>query len=462
MLEIMRNWGASGQRNEGRTVTTRSMSSVALEAKSTNVLSSGSIVAGRFRLERLLGEGGMGAVWAAEHVVTNKAVALKVLKEPASPELIRRFVREARALSAVRHPNVIEVHDVVSLDSGLPAMVLDLFEGETLATHLERTRTLPVTELVALMLPIVSALRAIHGAGIVHRDLKPDNLFLARLGDGRISPMLLDFGVCKLAGSAIAMSESVRPTAAGRMMGTPSYMAPEQVRGDVDVDARADLWALGVVLYESLTGQPPFVGDTMAEVVRAIASAPVPRLEVAAPHAPAELVGIVQGLLVRDRAARVRDLAEVERALLTARDAPTPLEPSSIPGRSVITAVTVRRPRRPITLDVAPMMTSVAPPANERRSKMLRFAALAAATALVTSSLAALLVGSPAQAVSANGGRTAVSAPLPPPIATATPAKALPEPQPAPAAAAQPPTKVASKPPRPKATRPIPNYGGRR
>src|SRR5262245_1873374 len=125
----------------------------------------GDIVAGRFELEKLLGEGGMGSVWAARHVLTKKAVAIKALKQPANLDLIQRFVREARAVSAVRHPNVVQVHDVLSLDSGAPAMVMDLFEGETLAHRLERRRALDVDELAHIVLPLVSALAAVHAAG---------------------------------------------------------------------------------------------------------------------------------------------------------------------------------------------------------------------------------------------------------------------------------------------------------
>lgn len=434
--------------------------SVVVPHPSSAGLQSGAIVAGRFRVERLLGEGGMGTVWAARHLVTKKAVALKVLKEPASPELIRRFVREARALSAVRHPNVIEVHDIISLDAGLPGMVLDLLEGETLAARLERTRTLPPRELLELMLPLVSALGAIHRAGIVHRDLKPDNVFLARLGDGRLTPVLLDFGVCKLS-NAGAFAESARPTAAGRMMGTPSYMAPEQVRGDVSVDARADAWALGVVMFECLTGQPPFTGDTMADIVRAIAAGPVPRLEAHVPSAPEQLVHLVHRLLLRDRDARLSNLAEAEHLLREARDNPAPLRPSSAPVGAATTAVTVRRPRRPVTLDAPPVMTSVPPPATARRSKNLRVAGAVAATALTAGLLFHVVRFSPTPAA-ASTSPAPLSPPLVTPAASAAPAVTAPLTTSL-AEAPRPVVKAPAKPAaRPKLPRPLPDYGGRR
>ena len=277
-------------------------------------LSAGSIVAGRFQLERLLGEGGMGAVWSARHTVTKRAVAIKFLKAPASPDLMQRFVREAQAANAVRHPHVVQVHDVFSLDNGLPAMVMDLFDGETLASKLGRG-PLSLAELGQIMAPVVSALAAIHGAGIVHRDLKPDNVFIAQLADGSSKPMILDFGICKLDPRAGALAESDVSTTAGRIVGTPCYMAPEQVRGAVDVDARVDIWALGIMLYECAAGAPPWDGDNMAQIIAAITSAPVPRAEVGAPHLPAEVASVINRMLVRDRTARLSDLGEAHAAL---------------------------------------------------------------------------------------------------------------------------------------------------
>jgi eukaryotic-like serine/threonine-protein kinase len=256
----------------------------------------------------------MGAVWLARHTLTKRAVAIKFLKAPASPDLMQRFVREAQAANAVRHPNVVQVHDVFSLDNGLPAMVMDLFEGETLASKLARG-PLSLLELGQIMAPVVSALVAIHGAGIVHRDFKPDNIFIAQLPDGSVKPMILDFGICKLDPRSGALGESDVSTTAGRIVGTPCYMAPEQVRGAVDVDARVDIWALGVMLYECATGAPPWDGDSMAQIIAAITSHPVPRIEATAPHLPADVARVINRMLVRDRETRLSDLGEVLAAL---------------------------------------------------------------------------------------------------------------------------------------------------
>jgi serine/threonine-protein kinase len=388
--------------------------------------------------------------------MTQKAVAIKVLKEPASPDLIRRFVREARALSAVRHPNVIEVHDVLSLDSGLPALVLDLFEGETLATRLEREGTLPARAVLELMLPVVSALAAIHGAGVVHRDLKPDNIFLARLGDGRVVPVLLDFGVCKLSPGAGTLVESGRPTAAGQMMGTPSYMAPEQVRGEPDVDARADVWALGIVIYECIVGAPPFRGDTMADVVRSVASAPLPRLEMAAPSAPAELSTIVHRMLLRDRSARVSDWNEVREALEAALDGRLRVKPKTAlarPGE----AETVKRRRPPITLDAPPVSSSLPPSRGTPRGRAVRFGAAAVVSLLAGAAFSLFVTSEPAATAQAKSAEPSivVTPTVSSAVAPAPSSSALPETEPAA------PPKAKAKPTR-KLPRPIPNYGGRR
>ena len=274
-------------------------------------IASGVVVAGRYRIERLLGEGGMGAVWSATHMLTHKPVALKFLKGPANPELIRRFVREARAASAVRHPNVVEIHDIITLEDGLPAMVMDLLDGESLAQRLERAGAVPLGELASIMVAVVSAVGTAHAAGIVHRDLKPDNIYLARLGDGRVEPMVLDFGICKLNAADGAAAETSALTRTGSMMGTPYYMAPEQVFGEKDLDARADVWALGIILYECSSGRRPIGGDNFGQVIKMITAGSIPPLNQVAPHLPPEFTHMVARMLTQDRNQRLRDLREV-------------------------------------------------------------------------------------------------------------------------------------------------------
>jgi serine/threonine protein kinase len=276
-------------------------------------LSPGRLIAQRFQLERLLGEGGMGAVWAATHVVTKKRVALKFLKPAAasSPLHVKRFLREARAASAVRHPNVVEIHDIVELDDGSPVMVMDLLVGESLAERLARQRQLELSELVRLLLPVISAVGTAHAVGIVHRDIKPDNVFLERSLDGTIVPRVLDFGIAKLSAQEGAAAETAALTNTGSVMGTPYYMAPEQVFGERDIDQRADVWAFGVMLYEALSGRRPIDGENFGQLFKFIATGEVLPLEQLAPHLPADVTNLVGRMLMKERARRPRDLREV-------------------------------------------------------------------------------------------------------------------------------------------------------
>jgi serine/threonine-protein kinase len=309
-------------------------------------LTTGLVVAERYELVRLLGEGSMGSVWAAKHKLTRKAVALKFLKDAADAVLLRRFVREARATSAVRHPNVVGVHDILQLDGSL-ALVMDLLEGESLADRLERQGALSVHELASILTPVLSAVTAVHAAGIVHRDLKPDNIFLTRRADGSLEPMLLDFGICKLRRADVVSGERTQLTGAGQVVGTPCYMAPEQILADDDADARVDTWALGVILYECATGKRPFDGDSLPRLIKAIVTAPITPVEQLAPHLPPELCALIGRMLTRDRSLRDADLREAFRALREHVDPAAP--PLALPciGRDdVPTHATVVR-RRP-------------------------------------------------------------------------------------------------------------------
>lgn len=215
-------------------------------------LGAGQIVAGRFRLETRLGEGGMGSVWAAVHTTTGKRVAIKILR----PELAKRadvrarFFREAKVSCSIQHDAILPIHDVLDLDDS-PALVMDVLVGEPLSAVLARTPRIPLPLLQQIFAPLVSALQAAHAAGVVHRDLKPENIFLVRRSDGRMEPRLLDFGIAKLLDDATAsLDQQVTGiTKTGTLVGTPEYMSPEQVTGK-PVDARSDLWSLGVILYD--------------------------------------------------------------------------------------------------------------------------------------------------------------------------------------------------------------------
>jgi eukaryotic-like serine/threonine-protein kinase len=307
-----------------------------LGGMSESALSEGSLIAGRYRLEHPLGEGGMGTVWAATHTVTRRSVAMKFLKDSMRhrKDLRERFLREAAAASALKHPNVVEIIDVFDFAEGCPVMVMELLRGETLGAKLLRDERLSMDETAALMLPVVSAVGAAHALGIVHRDLKPDNLFLLE-GGGEPSIKVLDFGIAKLSAERY-LQEGPSPllTESGSMLGTPCYMAPEQASGESPVDHRADIWSLGVIFYECLSGVRPIEGENLPQVVARLMSAGIMPLERIAPELPAEITGLVTQMLSRELARRPASLLEVSRSLsrFTNVRAPAFTTPSGHPG----------------------------------------------------------------------------------------------------------------------------------
>jgi serine/threonine-protein kinase len=259
----------------------------------------GDLICARYLLERVVGEGGMGVVWAARDLVTERAVALKMLKIE-TPELARRAVREAQVTANVSHPNIVEVHEVLSRPNAPPILVMALLAGESLDRLLARRHTLSVAETVGLLLPLVGAVRAAHARGVLHRDLKPQNVFLAR-EDGAAEPvvMLMDFGLAKIVGQDV---ETLTRT--GAIVGTPHYMAPEQLYGEADIDQRADVWAIGAVAYECLSGRRPIEGASYAQLVRNATRRSLTPLATLLPQAPSALTVLVDRMLAHERGER--------------------------------------------------------------------------------------------------------------------------------------------------------------
>jgi eukaryotic-like serine/threonine-protein kinase len=265
----------------------------------------GMVIGGRYRLDRLLGSGGMGVVWAAVHLVTRRHVALKFVRvlDDARPELRRRLLREGRAASAIDHPHVVRIHDVFEVD-GVPVLVMDLLAGESLAQLRARREALPLDETVGILRPVVSALAAAHMAGVVHRDLKPENIFLAARPEGGLDVRVVDFGVAKLLETASSGGKTGPLTRTGEVIGTPFYMSPEQFFGEPNIDHRADIWALGVVLYECLAGQRPFVGDNFGQILKSATTGAYVPLSRLAPHLPREVTALAGQMLSPDPARR--------------------------------------------------------------------------------------------------------------------------------------------------------------
>ena len=279
-------------------------------------------VVGRYRLERLIGHGGMGQVWEASHTVTGHRFALKFLINPTAntPEGRRRFLREAKAASAVHHPNVVQIYDVFELEDQTPVMVMDLLEGETLRERLDREGALPLGETAAILLRIVSAVGTAHARGVVHRDLKPSNIFLTTTPDGGADVKVLDFGIAKI--SQPHDDEATGGDTRG-WIGTPWYMSPEHAFGET-VDHRTDIWALGVILYECLSGKKPIDADNVGGILKELMAPNIAPLETVAPDVPPELAAEASKMLSRHRKNRPPDLRSLRLLLQEHADVHVP------------------------------------------------------------------------------------------------------------------------------------------
>jgi len=230
----------------------------------------GDIVGGKYRLLKLLGEGGMGSVWVAENMALKANIALKLIRaDVAESSANERFLSEARLAARLQHAAIVRVFDFGTTELDEPFIVMELLEGETLGQRLSRLGSLDPTELCQTLLPIIDALHSAHGHGVIHRDLKPDNVFIAKTDGGNVQPKLLDFGIAKLRGEGSNFTET-KLTQAGTLIGSPDYMSPEQARGELDLDPRSDVWAICVLAYECLVGKPPFHGDNYNALLWAI------------------------------------------------------------------------------------------------------------------------------------------------------------------------------------------------
>ena len=271
----------------------------------------GDVIAGKYSLVRLIGEGGMGVVFEATHVRLRQRLAIKVLR-PDVPELdavVARFEREARAAAQLQSIHTARVIDVDALPSGLPYIVLEFLEGRDLDAELGVTGAMSVPDAVDIVLQVAEAMSEAHALGIVHRDLKPSNLFICRVGDRpRRVVKVLDFGISKID------SDDSRLTPSHAYFGTPYYAAPEQLRAASAADARSDVWSLGAILFELLTGRTPFIGSVSAVIAKVVAD-PVPWPTELRPELPRELARIVMRALQRDPTQRFQNMRELAQAL---------------------------------------------------------------------------------------------------------------------------------------------------
>jgi tRNA A-37 threonylcarbamoyl transferase component Bud32 len=271
----------------------------------------GDLILGKYRVEEVLGSGGMGVVVAARHEQLEQRVAIKFVRDEAlgNDEAVQRFLREARAAVKLRSEHVARVIDVGTLESGSPYMVMELLEGADLAHILEDRGPLPLETVAEWIVQACEAVAEAHATGIVHRDIKPQNLFLARTVGGASKIKVLDFGVSKADASVGALTQTKA------MLGSPLYMSPEQMRSARSVDARADVWALGVVMFELLSQRWPFEAETMPELCLRVVTDPPNSLAALRPELPALFVDVVERCLEKDPMKRYANAAELASAL---------------------------------------------------------------------------------------------------------------------------------------------------
>jgi serine/threonine protein kinase len=274
----------------------------------------GRLIGGKYRVVQRLGSGGVAEVYEAVHAEIGQRFALKVLKREfaAYPEVAERFLVEARAASAVRHPGVVQIFDYGKLEDGEPYLMMELLEGESLADLMQRRKKLPHDQAVGLMVHVLDALDAAHRAGVIHRDLKPENVVLVRGPGGEPWAKLIDFGIARLAHEGAV---ALRRTAQGTVMGTPYYMSPEQARGASSIDGRADVYAAGVMLYEMLTGQLPYQGESASAILAKALSEPFPSARSLEPALPAALDELILKATARRRELRFHSAQEFAQAL---------------------------------------------------------------------------------------------------------------------------------------------------
>ena len=373
----------------------------------------GDLLAGKYRVEKVLGFGGMGVVVSAFRGDLEQRVAVKFLSQAAAerPDAAERFRREARAAAKIRSEHVARVLDVGTLDTGLPYMVMEFLEGNDIAEELRRLGRLPLLEAVEFVLQAIEALAEAHAAGVVHRDLKPGNLFLAQRADGTRRVKVLDFGISKaLTGTSV---EELSLTKTAALIGSPLYMAPEQMRSAKDVDTRADIWSLGAMLYEMLTGEPPYTGESIPQLCAALLhDDPIP-LRQHRPEIPEGLEVAVLRCLMKDRDHRFPNVFELGRALLpfaladsrihveraervlgvkdaTLSGVPPMTERSSLP-QSAVPAVS--RPITPLAVTPAAVMQPSEPTVNSWGQSGLVAAPKKRGRLLVIGGVAALLAG---------------------------------------------------------------------
>jgi serine/threonine-protein kinase len=369
----------------------------------------GSLLGGKFRIDRLLGAGAMGTVYAIDHELTRHKRALKLLHPAVQniPDIVRRFLNEASAAGRAGNPHLVETFDAGTLPTGEPYVVMELLEGQTLGAVLERSGRLEPSLASELVAQAAEGMEAAHRAGIIHRDLKPENLFVTSR-EGRPFIKIMDFGVSKF---ATGTSSGMRGTRAGMLYGSPAYMSPEQLTGQVDVDGRTDVFALGVVLFQCLTGALPFDANTIeALMVRVLRGEPTP-IESLRPDLPAALVKVVLRALEANRDDRFPTASALAEALSPFRALPSRRWPSELEFAATVASTP------PAPAAAAPRTPPPSLPAGVPRGRRASVAVLALAVLALAAGVLVL-----AARAARERSPTAGTAPREQPPSAATPA----------------------------------------
>ena len=386
---------------------------------------------GNYRLEAEIGHGGMGSVYRARHLLLARVAAVKILHPHLSGDasMVQRFLNEARAVNDIRHPRIVEVLDAGRLANGTPYFVMEHLAGESLAARLRQAGRLPPAVAVGIARQIAGALGAAHARGIVHRDLKPENVFLCDGGGGDGAPnvKVLDFGIAKLRADLAGGGAETRPTTMG-LLGTPQYMAPEQWRTGVVADPRIDVYALGLIVFEMLSGTPPFAGDSWVDLLHLHISGTPPRLQERGVEVAAALEAVVRRALAKEPGDRLPSMAAFDEALSAFDVSPGGAAHAAVPARSTSGS------RRAFSLQRKVVATLVG-------------------GVVVTMALVGATLGLRRSAADGAAVHTAAPAPLPPAAAPA-PAPAPPSPAATPPTARPVGTAPTSRPPAPASQKP--------
>ncbi len=425
------------------------------------LIAAGTMLEGKYRIERLLGAGGMGSVWIAEHTLLGRPVAVKVLDSSAAKKdatAVTRFLREAQTAARLRSDHIVDVLDVGRFEDGTPFLVMELLEGETLSSRIRRAGRLSWLEAADLVDQLLAGLAEAHAAGVIHRDIKPDNCFITPKSD-RDHLKLLDFGISKVASD----DRDKRMTRTGVVMGTPYYMAPEQARGAREIDHRCDLYAAGAILSECVTGRVPFEAESVNELLFKIVLEPLVPPRAIVPELDPAFEHVVLRAMAREASARYQTASEFRAALAsfsgraprTVTIAQPALEPSSAPIRG-------NEPTAPIESDAlrsatptglqglsatGPLHLSDAPASKSRSTALL-----------ATAAVAVVAIGFGAAYLATSGAPLAendAAAAQPPPSSTTPPSAT----SPSTSEPAEPPSAPSVEPPRPPpSTSPSPSY----